>query len=154
MKLAEALLHRKDLQTRIKEHQEALETAVVTPQGLGPDEEPQALLHAVEASHAQLESLIVRINRTNNQALLPNGISLMEAIARRDTLSKRIEHLKSLLKAILGRNRREYWTDSAPVQVTHLSPEQLRAQVNGLAKDLRELDLAIQATNWSSDLIS
>lgn len=154
MKLAEALLHRKDLQIRIKEDQEALDAAVITPQGLGPDEEPQALLRGLEDSHAALESLITQINRTNNQAMLPSGLTLMEAIARREAQTKRLEHLKGLLKAILGRNRREFWSDNAPLHITHLSPEQLRTQINGLAKGLRELDLEIQAANWSTDLVA
>lgn len=153
MKLAEALLHRKDLQTRIKEHQEALESAVITPKGLGPDEEPQSHLLQIEAAHLDLEAMVVRINRTNNQTALPNGMSLMEAIVRRDTLTKRLDHLKSLLKAVLGRNRREYWSDGTHLQDTHMSPEVLRTQANGLAKELRELDLSIQGANWSTDLL-
>jgi len=60
MKLAEALIRRKELQPRIKEDVE----------------------------------------------------SLMEAIAHRDILAKRLEHLKGLLKTVLGRNRREYWSDN------------------------------------------
>ncbi len=154
MKLAEALIRRKQLQTRIKEDVESLEAAVITPQGLGPDEEPNALLRQIEVAHIQLEELVVRINQTNNQALLPAGISLMEAIAHRDVLAKRLEHLKVLLKTVLGRNRREYWSDNQPIQATHLSVESLRSQTNDLSKELRELDLAIQATNWSTDLIA
>lgn len=154
MKLAEALIRRKELQTRIKEDMEALEAAVITPQGLGPDEEPNALLRQIELTHLHLEGLVVKINQTNNQARLPEGASLMEAIAHRDVLTKRLDHLKGLLKTVLGRNRREPWQESSSIQTTHLSVESLRLQTNALAKELRELDLSIQTTNWNTDLVA
>ena len=153
MRLAEALLHRKELATRIKEDIEALSTAVITPDGLGPDEDPHALLRQIHTAQDDLEALVIRINRTNNRALTSGGLILMEAIAHRDMLSKRVEHLKELTKAILGRNRRELWTDKAPIQTTHVSVESLRSKLNASSQELRELDLAIQAANWASELL-
>jgi len=87
MKLAEALLERKALKERIKELRERAERDARVQEGDRPAEEPAVLMAEVERLAARLEQLIVAVNRTNMAVRLPDGRTLMEAIARRDVLN-------------------------------------------------------------------
>lgn len=153
MKLAEALIQRKALQERIQQHQEAIEVAAVAAEGTAPDEDPKALEGELIRVHGELESLIVRIHRTNLAATLGNGQTLTEAIARRDTLAARHRFTKSLLDQVLKRNKREAWDSDKARQAAIVSVKELRSAQDLLGKELRELDTALQQANWSVEVL-
>ena len=153
MKLAEALIQRKSLQERIQQHQEAIEVAAIAVEGTGPDEDPKALGANLIGIHGELESLIVRIHRTNLTATLESGQTLTEAIARRDTLTARHRFTKSLMDLVLKRNKREAWETPVARQAAVLSVKELRASQDALGKELRELDTTLQKANWAVDVM-
>ena len=99
MKLAEALLERKAIKERIRELQERAKRDARVQEGDRPAEDPAALMAEVESLAARLERLIVAINRANSAVRLPDGRTLMEAIARRDVLSLLHQAAKGLADA-------------------------------------------------------
>ena len=146
MKLAEALLLRADIQKRIASLRERIVANAVVQEGEKPSEDPNALLMEAVGAMQTLESLVARINRTNLTAKLEDGRSLTAAIAHRDML---VQH-HALLQAAAAGSRKEpdrygvreiKWV--AAMQVT-----KLQKQSDDLAKNLRELNAAIQETNW------
>src|SRR5260370_22784953 len=86
MKLAEALVVRADLQKRIEQLRARLRQSVLVQEGEQPPEDPSELLAEAARLVDELARLIFRINRANLATTLPNGVSLTEAIARRDAL--------------------------------------------------------------------
>jgi len=58
----------------------------VVQQGDPPHEDPDALMKEAIGAMGELERLVSAINWTNLQVSLPDGRSLTDAIARRDTL--------------------------------------------------------------------
>ena len=73
MKLAEALLLRNDLQTKLASLQQRINNNVLVQEGDQPSEEPNVLLSNAFAINIELHDLIKRIHSTNAQAKSING---------------------------------------------------------------------------------
>jgi len=150
MKLAEALLERKSLMGKVESLRQRLTQNVLVQEGDEPAEPPEALMAELEAAVAQLETLIKRINATNNEAQLPDGRTVSEAIVGRDMLNLRRLALQQVAEEATVQNQR--WSRNEIRFVSTLNVAQLHQQVDALAKEWRELDAQIQAVNWSTDL--
>jgi len=150
MKLAEALVLRADVQKRIEQLRNRLRLSVLIQEGEAPPENPQELLAEAERVTNQLARLVARINRANLATALPDGSILTDALARRDALQTRyslIETAADTASARIDRYGRSEIRKVATVDVGAL-----RKQLEELAKERRELDTAIQATNWATEI--
>lgn len=154
MTLAEALVERKALKERLDSLKGRLAVNVRVQEGDAPTESPADLMEQVSAAIADLERLLVAINRTNLTARLPGeeGWSLMEAIARRDMLTLH----QTIIQGTIGATRvtRNEWatTHSEVRSVLAVDVAALQRQCDALAKERRQLDLRLQAANWSTRL--
>ncbi|MBF6591549.1 MAG: DIP1984 family protein [Ktedonobacterales bacterium] len=150
MKLAEALVRRADLQKRIEQLRERLRLSALVQEGEQPPENPQELLAELERLLSELGSLIARINRTNLATRLTDGMTLTDALAQRDTLSLHQSIIKTTAEAASVRVDR--YTHSEIRRVATVGVAALRRQGDDLARQRRELDTAIQSSNWSTEL--
>ncbi len=73
MKLAEALLLRSDLQTKLASLQQRINNNVLIQEGDAPSEEPNALIQEAFAVNTELYGLIEKIHATNAQAKTSSG---------------------------------------------------------------------------------
>lgn len=150
MKLAEALLLRGDMQKRIASLRERIVANAVVQEGESPSEDPNALMLEAAGVLSDFESLVARINKTNLSARLPDGRSLTDAIAARDALVQR----HALVQAAAAGSRKE--PDRYGVReikwVATMDVKKLMKQADDLAKTIRELNGAIQQTNWEVEL--
>jgi hypothetical protein len=150
MKLAEALVERKAAQDKINELSERLQRVSVIQEGEKPAEKPQALLTELAKTCERLEELIVAINVTNTAAKLESGETLTEAIAKRDVLRMR----QGVLDNLLRNSSTQYRMRGSEIKfVTTIDIAKLQRERDDLAKAYRELDTAIQAANWTAELI-
>ncbi len=151
MKLSEALVLRADIQKRIQQLTQRLILSSLVQEGEQPPENPQELLTELDQLLVQLPGLIASINRTNERATLPSGETVTQALARRDTFDLHYSVLKGVAEhASSGRQRysgRELRT------ISTLDVAELRRRQDAIAQERRELDTAIQATNWETDLM-
>jgi hypothetical protein len=150
MKLAEALVLRADTQKRVEQLRERLRQSALVQEGEQPPEDPQELLAELERLIAELATLIARINRANLSTALPDGTTLTAALARRDTLELHHSVLKSTVDATASRVDR--YSRSEILKRATVDVSALRRQMDALAQQRRELDTAIQATNWATEL--
>ena len=150
MKLAGALLERKSLKEKIESLRSRLGENVVVQEGDTPSEDPKALMSELNDAADALETLIKQINATNNSAQLSDGTSVSEAIVSRDLLRLRRETLEQVAQATSTQQHRYMRTEVRFVPT--VSKADLRKQIDGLAKDWRELDAQIQAVNWTTEL--
>jgi len=151
MKLAEALLERKNLQNKVEDLRERAAQNTLVQEGDEPSELPLALLGEMDEAIEQLGSFIQRINATNNVARLENDLSISEAIVQRDMLELRRAGVNGVLnQAAIRQNR---YGRSEIKFVTVVNVTELRKEADALSQARRELDAQIQALNWSVDLI-
>ena len=149
MKLAEALNQRADLQKRIAQLRERLSNNVKVQEGDQPAEKPEELFKELDCCLKDLESLIVRINRTNQETVW-EGETLTGMIAGKDTLSLHLSVLRSVLDSANVRSDRYSRNEIKFVRTVDVNV--LQKQVDDLSRDLRELDSKLQQANWMTEL--
>ena len=150
MKLAEALLQRADLQTRLAELSQRLQKNAVHQEGEPPQEDCAALLADYRQTQKALTALIVRINLANYRVQLADGTALVAALAQRDSLRQEHRMLQTLADSASGTGTRYSRSEIRLLAAVNVS--ELRTQANELAKRFRELDVAIQQANWNEEL--
>lgn len=151
MKLAEALVLRADLQKRLAQLRERLRQSALVQEGEQPPENPEQLLTELDQLLSQLGDMIARINRTNMQVHLSADEILSDALARRDMLSLRYSIISGLAET--AANRIERYGRSEIRKISTVDVAALRRQLDEIARQRRELDTAIQSTNWAVDLV-
>jgi hypothetical protein len=151
MKLAEALVQRADMAKRMSQVKNRAINSAVYQEGAEPAENVAELRTDYERMANELSRLVERINRTNLAVSLPNGQSLTAALAERDELQWRRGFLTDLATAASSNQARMLRTELRMVSSVPVAEYQKDA--DELARRFRELDTAIQATNWSEDLL-
>ena len=151
MKLANALSQRAELQTRIHQLEARLYNNAQVQEGEQPAEDPRELLRELEEDYVRLEALISAINRTNNAARTEDGATLSDLLARRDCLRGKLGILRNFLDNASALVRRR---TAGEIKVkSSVNVRELQKQVDGLSKDLRELEETIQEKNWTTELM-
>ena len=150
MKLAEALANRADVQRRLEQMRGRLSQSALVQENERPPEDPEELLREMERLLAELEGYVERVNRTNLAATLPDGTTLTAALARRDVLGLRYGLLNGLVGAASERVSRYGRAEIRILPTVDIAP--LRRRMDEAAKERRELDVAIQSVNWTTEL--
>lgn len=107
----------------------------------------------------RLQELIRRINRTNAASELEAGLTITDAIARRDVLRLRRAIYAGVADAAAGQGQdgphgylmiRQMRSELRYVSAVDVPA--LRRTVDDIAQEFRELDVRIQQANWEVDL--
>src|SRR5438105_1961911 len=150
MKLAEALLLRADIQKKLASLQARAQRYAVVQEGERPAEDPQGILREIEAVATELQRLIFAINRANLRHKIASGELITEALAKRDSLTLRHRILQSVID-VCAKPPDRYGVKEIR-WVTTVDVAALQDQVDGLAKQIRELNAAIQEAGWQVEL--
>ena len=150
MKLAEALQERADTARRIDSVKSRLSHNAIVQEGETPAEDPAALLAEFDACTARMEELLTRINLTNCKTVVL-GQSLTALLARRDALKIRLEGYRMLVNEASATARRATRSEIKILPTVNVSD--LQKTVDLTAKELRQLDNAIQQANWTTELL-
>ena len=149
MKLATALSERAELQRKLSELGTRLGNNAKVQDGETPSEDPSALLAELDGALRRLEELMARINLTNSKTT-SEGVTVTELIAKRDCLKKRLQYMRSFLDNASSRVDRYSKTEIRIVSTVDVA--KLQKQVDGVSKELREVDEKIQELNWTTEL--
>ncbi len=155
MKLAEALALRADATRRVEQLRARIVANARFQEGEEPAEDARALLTEAGAVLDELEDLIRRINRTNAATRIGPEGTITDALARRDVLRARHSVVAAAADAAAGRSQAGMARQlrSELKMLAALPVAQLRAQADDLARQIRELDVRIQQSNWEFDLM-
>lgn len=159
MKLAEALSLRSDAQKRLAQLQARAVAVSRYQEGEDPGEDAVTLLIEARQVIEEIEGLVRRINRTNSATELEPGLSISDAIARRDALAMRRRLVTTIADAGSGRQDQgsPAWMArqlrSELRQVTAVPIGDLRREADDVARQYRELDTKLQEVNWSTELL-
>ena len=108
-------------------------------------------LKELEADYARLEELISAINRTNNSTQAGEGAALSDLLAKRDCLKGKLSILRGFLDSASTLVRR-HSVSEIKIRST-VDVRRLQKQVDGLSRDLRQLEETIQEKNWTTELL-
>lgn len=150
MKLAEALMLRADIQKKLASLRSRIAQNAMIQEGETPHEDPEKLMSESFAAMKELESLVAGINAANSTNKLADGRTITQAIAQRDTLVS--QH--ALIQHAIASSHKEpdRYSMSEIKWKSTLKVASLQKQAEDLAKKIRELNAAIQQSNWESEL--
>jgi hypothetical protein len=157
MKLAEALSLRSDAQKRLAQLHARAAASARYQEGEDPAEDAVALLADARAVIDEIEDLIRRINRTNASTEVEPGVTITDAIARRDALAMRRRLITGVADAAAGKQEQgPAWMArqlrSELRQITAVPVADLRREADDLAREHRVLDTRLQEVNWATEL--
>ncbi len=153
-KLAEALIERKTLQEHFNRLCTRLEASAKVQEGESPDEQPGTLIEEAQRVLIDIKRLTLQINRTNIQATLPDGLTIMEAIAERDRLHGERAMLEQFSRASRIEPVRGYGVTRNEVKWrATMDVADIQKRIDALSQSYRLLDTRIQEANWLTDLV-
>ncbi len=149
MKLAEMLNERKAVKEEIREIKERLYLSAKVQEGDARlVESPEELKIKLIILFEKLQTLIVKINRTNIKTQV-EGKSLMELIAERDKNIAIAEALHGLAGNATPRPERFSRNEIRYVPTVNI--QEIRKEADSYSQRAREIDNKIQAANWNSE---
>lgn len=146
MKLAEGLLVRADLLKKIEHLQNRIRPVLIVSDDKLPQEDPAEVLAKLRKAIQDLESIIIRINKTNNETVVGGEGALMEALAKRDSLKMLSEKLRNIRYAAQINN-----SGDANLKTT-IDIKKLQTEMDQTGRAFREIDSKIQELNWLTEL--
>jgi len=152
MKLAEALMERKETKARIESLKKRLYRSAQSEDGVPPAEPPAALLVELEHEIAAFERLVARINLTNATARFDDGYTLADVLIQRDMT--RLRHLVLSNLADHAVAVPERYSQRELRNVPAIDVAETRRAADRAARDGRLLDARIQRLNWEIDLVT
>jgi len=152
MKLAEALAARADAQARLQELRSRIRDNARHQEGDVPVEEPNALIAEADRVAAELTRLVRAINATNAATPVEGIGTLTDAIAERDGLAARRKVLVDAAGEASGNGGLRLMRSELRM-VTALDVPDLRRRIDELSRQRRQLDLRIQAADWTTELV-
>lgn len=147
MKLAEALLLRADLNKKIEHLVNRIRPILIVSDDKEPQEDPVKLLAQLRKANKDLEAIVVRINRTNNENFVGEGMTMMEALAKRDALKQLSEKLRNIRQWSQVNNSSSYGKQVATVDI-----KSLQIEIDQTGRAFRDIDSKIQEMNWLTTL--
>lgn len=145
MKLAEGLLMRADLKKKIEHIEARIRPVLIVLEGKLPQEDPVKLLAQLRKTIQDFETIVIRINKTNNQTIIEGEGPLMEALAKRDSLKLLAEKLRVIRQSAQLQN--SGYNVKATVDINSLQVE-----IDQTGRAFREIDSKIQEINWLTEL--
>ena len=147
MKLAEGLLLRADLMKKIEHLVNRIRPVLIVADDKQPQEDPVKLLAQLRKANQDLESIVVKINRTNNETFIGDGVTVMEALAKRDALKLLSEKLRNIRQGAQINNSGSYGKQIATVDI-----KALQIEIDQTGRAFREIDSKVQEINWLTEL--
>lgn len=153
MKLAEALAERSDAQRRLEQLRDRARKNARYQEGEEPSEDAMELLVEAKALADRVEELVRAINRTNSATALEPGVTITDAIAKRDALKSKHSLVTTVAEAASGDHYSYRQMRSELRYISAVSVADLHKDADSIALELRMLDTRIQEKNWTVDLI-
>ncbi|MBF0548808.1 MAG: DIP1984 family protein [Candidatus Riflebacteria bacterium] len=151
MKLAEALIERKALKTKMDELKARIYQQAWVQEGEKPFEDPNELLEQLQEATRDFELFVVRINKTNQSVKIDERTTLMEILIKKDMMKFRHMVLTNLCtKAVPQQSR---YSSREIKHVPSVDIAQMRKKADQVAKENRDLEKKIQECNWQNDLL-
>lgn len=149
MKLAEALINKKDLEIEVANLQSRLLETVKVQEGVMPFQNPEHLLNTIKTKLDELKALTVKIHVTNNNTKVDGVTTINDLITQRDTIKKRHKIYSSAYKEVCTRSS---YSRSEVKYTVSIDVNTLLNYISEAAKQYRLLDTQIQSINWTTEL--
>lgn len=138
------------MQKRLESLRDRISKNVVVQEGEQPAENPEKLLADAMRIAEEFQKMIFSINKANLSGKTARSRSLTEAIAERDALVLKHSILNTAVNSAVKPPDRFGLREIRWVKAVEIKP--LQDQVETLAKQIREVNIEIQAANWQIEI--
>lgn len=135
---------RADLKKKIEHLEARIRPILIVTEGKLPQEDPIKLLAQLRKTIQDFETIVIRINKANNLTHIEGEGSLMEALAKRDSLKMLAEKLRII--------RQSAQLNNAYNMQTTVDINSLQIEIDQTGRAFREIDSKIQEINWLTEL--
>lgn len=155
MKIAEGLINKADLEDKIYNLYSRASNNLLVQEGEDVQEDPIKLIRSMEEANSSLVELISKIHKANSKSMLVDedgnslGMTIQEGLARVEGLISLASRLRNLAEKATPQNR---YSKSEIKFLATVDSQELQAKADELSMEARNLDIAIQRTNWIVDL--
>lgn len=150
MKLSELLSERSETKKRIAIISNRLNKFATVQEGDKPPFDPDMLLAKLDDLFIKQEEIIRKVNITNLTTEFEPGMTLAEAITKRDMLKNKRNVYSGLFSASAIQEDR--YSRKEIKFVSTLDVDKIMDITDDLAKEIRLLDAKIQARNWEVEV--
>lgn len=147
MKLAELLIARKAEKANLTFLENRLKSNAKVQEGEAPQENPVLILSKIRLSVVKIEEYTIKINKTNAETPWPDGGTLANALARRDSLAKLRRILSDALDALTVKEPRFGRMEIKYIPV--LDATSILDEIDTVTKAYAALEMEIQKLNWT-----
>ena len=150
MKLAEALLIRSDQKKKLASLRERITRNVIVQEGETPSEDVEELLRQASGVMQEHIKIAQLINAANQTRKLADGRLLAGVLADSDALV----HQHSLVTAAIQATNKDVTRYGLKEikWVPQIDIAAMQKRSDDLSKNIREINIAIQAANWQLDV--
>lgn len=153
MRLAEALILRKYNKEQLESFQHEISSILFVAEGQEPEENIYEMLDSLAELTSKQIQLISDIEKTNALTEIEGIGSIAKALTIRQMLSQKQRIINALCESIqYGRSDRRIGIGQGS-DVQTISIVELKEISNEIGKSLRELEVKLQQTNWSTELV-
>ena len=155
MKLAEGLINRSFLETRISQIRHRISKNLLVQEGEEPLEDVESLIEEYMKLKSELTDLITTIQNANSSNYLidekgkETKETLQEALITRDGLTALAKGLRTISSNSVPDMR--YSRDEIKL-LSVVDPKKYLKKADKISKEARELDILIQKTNWNVEI--
>jgi len=146
MKLAELLIERSEMKKRIEVIANRLRRTAKIQEGDPIVIPPEKLLTKLDHLIEKHELVIRKINQINQTTMFENGLTLADAVVKRESMKQKRNIYSALFSASYSEENR--YSKSEIKFVATLDVDRIMEICDDLSRDIRLLDGRIQAKNW------
>ncbi len=151
MKLAQALMERADMQTKLFNLNSRIHNNLKVQEGQALIEDPNLLLKEYRGINERLSGIIQAINKTNMITVIAGSdMTIAEALVKKDRLLALKNTYQDVVEAATNYQTRLSRTEIKFVNVVDVKAIQKLS--DAVSKEYRELDAKIQEVNWLTEL--
>jgi len=150
MKLAEALIERKSLKTKMDELKSRIYNNLQIQEGDQIIVDPKVLMKELERTITRFQEIVIKINQTNHSHVLANSLTIAQALIKRDMLRYRYCVMSNIVNKAIPQSDRYSAREIKYLPIVDINIIQKKADKS--AQKARELDTKIQESNWLVEL--
>ncbi len=150
MKIAEALIQRTAMTSKLEDLKSRMAKNVKVQEGDAPQENVAELMKTYLTLYDELTELICRINKTNQIVKGKDDIPLSDMLATRDKYKTLVKKNKTLYDEAILVSR---YSRMEIRLVSAVDVSMLQDNITEYSQKYREIDTEIQGINWTTDLV-
>ncbi|MGL4739409.1 MAG: DIP1984 family protein [Sarcina sp.] len=150
MKLAEALINRKNLEIDLNKLNRGFIAEVVTDKSYEDIGNLNKAFEKYIKLYEEHEEIINTINKVNADSY--DGVTNIELLTKRKILINKFNSMSEIYKATRVPLRQASYMDTVIEKKLNIDKSIIKKELDKTSKELRELEVKIQSRNWTIEL--